>query len=534
MTIPLGPVETFLPQPTRTLNVALPLCGVAAVIATTGALMAALSTAAPLVRGATLEPAGAVAWQGTLQFETRDASSGAEIPCKLTFVGAGGTARPAFTRHDIGRAEGDGIISAYDRVMSTVGHGSVQVPHGRYDIYVSRGPEWDIAIHRDVVIGTVAARIASRLTQVIDTRGWISGDFHVHAAPSPDSSVPLEHRVIEFVSDGVEVLVSTDHNVVTDYQPTVAALGVGKLITTIMGDELTTNGWGHFGAFPLPRDLTAAGQGAVLVHGHSAKDIFGEVRKHARGALIDVHHPRLDGGIGYFSVGEFDPHADRAARRGFSFDFDAVEVLNGYQDPVRKSVDRTIDDWLGLLNHGHIVTATGNSDTHHLDFNIGGYPRNYVRVSDDHPAAITPAQIAGALRAHQSFFTTGPFVRLRAGRADIGDVAPARNGRAALQIEVDAAPWMSLDRVILYVDGKEARRWRVPAATTVARFQQTVDVTFPRDGYAVVRVDGDRLMAPVVGDDRTFGVRPLALTNPIFFDVDGNGRYDPAYPHGAH
>jgi hypothetical protein len=42
------------------------------------------------------------------------------------------------------------------------------------------------------------------------------------------------------------------------------------------------------------------------------------------------------------------------------------------------------------------------------------------------------------------------------------------------------------------------------------------------------------LVAPVVGDNRTFGVYPLALTNPIFFDVNGNGRYDQEHAHGEH
>src|SRR6266516_907779 len=85
-------------------------------------------------------------------------------------------------------------------------------------------------------------------------------------------------------------------------------------------------------------------------------------------------------------------------RPGFSWDFDAVEVMNGYQDPVRKSVDKIIDDWFALLNHGHLVTATGNSDTHHLTYNIGGYPRNYVRVLDDRPQAVTGKEVARAVR----------------------------------------------------------------------------------------------------------------------------------------
>jgi hypothetical protein len=301
-----------------------------------------------------------------------------------------------------------------------------------------------------------------------------------------------------------------------------------------MGDELTTNGWGHFGAFPLSQDRARAGQGAVLVHGHNAKEIFANVREHAPEALIDVHHPRLDPEVGYFILGEFDPHSDRAGRRGFSFDFDAIEVLNGYQDPARKSVDRMIDDWLGLLNHGHLATATGNSDTHHLTYNMGGYPRNYVRVRDDRPDHVTPQEVATSVKNHHAFFTTGPFVRVRSGQGDIGDLVSAPGGKASLDIEVDAAPWISVNRVILYVSGKEAKRWPVPESQDIRRFRVNYEIALTADGYAVIRVDGDKIMAPVVGDNRIFGVYPLALTNPIFFDVNGNGRYDPEHAHGAH
>jgi hypothetical protein len=29
-------------------------------------------------------------------------------------------------------------------------------------------------------------------------------------------------------------------------------------------------------------------------------------------------------------------------------------------------------------------------------------------------------------------------------------------------------------------------------------------------------------------------VHPFALTNPIFLDTNGNGKYDPPLPHGTH
>ncbi len=488
-----------------------------------------------------------------LTWDVRDADTGEPIPCKLTFVGTDGTPNPAFTHNDIGRPEGDMVIAAYQRVFSAVGNEAIRLPRGTYDIYVSRGPEWDIDVRRGVRVDDDLT-IKARLRHVVDTRGWLSADFHVHAAPSPDSIVPLSHRVLEFVADGIDMIVSADHNTITDYGQTIEQLGLTSLITSARGDELTTNGWGHFGAFPLQQDLERAGQGSLLVHGRNAKEIFANVRERAPEAIIDVHHPRLDPGVGYFLLGEFDPHSDRAGRPGFSFDFDAIEVLNGYQDPERKSVDRTIDDWLGLLNHGHLVTATGNSDTHHLTYNMGGYPRNYVRVADDRPGHVTPAEVAASVRAHHAFFTTGPFIRFRAGQGDIGDLVPAPGGKVTLAIEVDAAPWISVNRVILYVSGKEAARWPVPPGQGegqgqghgqghgqdqgqdqgIVRFRASHSLVLAADGYAVVRVDGSKIMAPVVGDSRNFGVYPLALSNPIFFDVNGNGRYDPAEPHGAH
>jgi hypothetical protein len=475
--------------------------------------------------------------EGGLSYEVVDDATSAPIPCKLTLVGVDGTPNPRFTRNDIGRQEGDGSVVAFDRILSIGGIGVVHVPAGSYDVYVSRGPEWDLAVLRKVNIGAGRSTVVrARLKHVVDTPGWISADFHVHAAHSSDSHVPMHDRIYEFVSDGVEVITSTDHNVVSNYAPLIEEIGVGRYITSITGDELTTNGWGHFGAFPLPHELERVGQGAVLVHGKGgAKDFFAEVRTRAPDAVIDVHHPRIDNEIGYFNVGGFDAHSDKATRAGFSFDFDAVEVLNGYQDSERRSVDRMIDDWFALLQHGHIVTATGNSDTHHLDHNIGGYPRNYVRVQEDKPQSLRdPLEIPHAVKGHHVQFTTGPFVVLRVDGAGIGDVATARGGDAKVQIEVRAAPWVSVSTVVLYVDGHEAHRWKVPKSGAAVRFADSFPVHVARDGWVVVRVDGDEPLAPVVGDRLRFDVRPLALTNPVFLDVDGNGKYDPPERHGPH
>jgi hypothetical protein len=470
--------------------------------------------------------------EGGLSFDVRDAKTGERIPCKLTLVGVDGTRDPELTHTDIGRQEGD-AIAAYNRIMSLTGVGAVHVPIGSYDVTVSRGPEWTISTASRVKITPRGATVTARLAHVVDTHDWLSADFHVHAARSPDSRVPMQDRVFEFVADDVQMIVATDHNVISDYEPFIRELGAGKYITSAVGDELTTNGWGHFGAFPLPAELERAGQGAVLVHGRRPDDFFKDVRTNAPGAIIDVHHPRIDAEIGYFDLGHFDPRSDHAERPGFSWDFDAVEVMNGYQDPVRRSVDRVIDDWFSLLNHEHVVTATGNSDTHHLTFNIGGYPRNYVKVRDDRPAAVDGKQVATALKFHHAFFTTGPFVTLEVNGGTIGDLVPARGGKARAEITVQAAPWVSVERVTLYLNGREAKRWDVASGNTaVVRFKEAYDLTTPSDGYVVVRVDGEKSLAPVVGDRKTFTAYPFALTNPVFLDVDGDGKYRTGAKHG--
>lgn len=471
---------------------------------------------------------------GFLAFEVHDADGAELIPAKLTLVGVDGSPDPRFTRGDIGREEA-GAVAAYNRIFSLAGAGIVVAPIGTYDVYVSRGPEWDLKIVRKLRIeDKKVATVRAELRHVIDTPGWISADFHVHAAPSPDSIVPLRDRIFEFVTDGVEIITATDHNVITDYGPEIAELGVGELIGSIVGDEITTNDWGHFGAFPLTQRREETGHGAIHLRGNRPDQFFGEVRERAPDAVINVHHPRIDNEIGYFTLGHLDSDSDDSERPGFSFDFDAIEVLNGYQDPDRRSVDRVIADWMALLDHGHLVTATGNSDTHHLTHNLGGYPRNYIAVQDDKPARVTPQQIAAAVKARHVFFTTGPFVSLRAAGGRIGDVVAVKDGHARVEVKVSAAPWIAVNSATLYVNGAVEKRWTIPDSTDPVRLSDTLDVTVTRDSYVLVRVDGDRPLAPVVGDTKRFDVRPFALTNPVFLDVDGHPGFDAPKAHGRH
>jgi hypothetical protein len=469
--------------------------------------------------------------QGGLSFEIVDTATGARIPGKLTIRGVKGTKDPRFSK-DIG-VEDDTSLLAFNRVFSLGGVGVLPLPTGTYDVTFSRGIEWTIVTQR-ITLTTTGVELRARLAHVIDTPHWASGDFHVHAASSSDSHVPMRDRVYEFVADGVDMIVSTDHNVVSNYQPVIVELHAEKLLASATGDEITTGDWGHFGAFPLPAEMESEGKDAIPVRHKTPVQIFESVRASAPGAVIDVHHPRLEKATGYFILGKFDDKRDLSMRKGFSYDFDAIELLNGYQDTNRKTINRVMTDWFALLDRGHLITATGNSDTHHLTYNLGGYPRNYVRVDNDDPGVVTGADVARGVKAHHAFFTTGPIVDFTVGKTGIGDLAAAPGGKATADIVVRAAPWVSVSRVILYVAGHEVTRWDVADGEAVERFHATYALSVPNDTYAVVRVEGDKPLSPVVGGGSGVSVTPFALTNPIFLDANANAVYDPVFPHGTH
>lgn len=481
---------------------------------TSGAVIDVLPLDMPTPRG-----------MGTLVVQVRD-EAGAPVPARLTFLGIDGTRSPAFTRRDIGVQQPGGIL-AFDRAF-ILGSATLLVPAGSYEIWFSHGPEWD-AVSRRIHVGRATMASATvTLRHVVPTPGWISGDFHVHAERSFDSKVPMAHRVHQFLADGVDLIVATDHGVIADYAPVIAKLGQASRLASLQGDEVTTRDWGHFGAFPLTGDDTARARGAVVVKDRTPASLFAEIRARWPQALIDVHHPRLDKGkMGYFHLGELDTKTLRSKRAGFSFDFDAVEVLNGYQDPDRTSVDAVLADWFAFLRRGHHITATGNSDTHHLTFNLGGYPRNYVQLPDAPLDQLDAAALTRAVREGRSYFTTGPVVEVSVGDQGLGDTVSTAGAPLALRVRVRAPGWIDVDRVTILVDGVKVLE-RPVLGKPPERFDETISVPMSRDGFVVVRVDGDSPMAPVIGDGAHFRVYPLAVTNPIWVDTDGDGQVAPS------
>ena len=390
----------------------------------------------------------------------------------------------------------------------------LELSPGRYSVVVSHGPRYSIAEREIEVSRGRGAVLRARLERVLDTPGWYAADFHIHAEPSPDSDVPLGDRVTSLLADDIEFAVATDHNHVTSYAAAIHELGAEQRLASTSGVEITTQSWGHFNAFPYP-----AGEPPPYADVTPA-EIFAAVRTRAPAAVLQVNHPRM-GDIGYFAVGGLHTPQNQL-RPGFSFDFDTVEVFNGFDLAALPEVEKNLAEWFRLLESGRRYTAVGNSDSHWLFHEWVGYPRTYVRSDARSPAELAPEGVAAALRQGRAIVSNGPFIELRAGGGGIGDLVPAPGGKLSAEVTVRAAPWVDLHRAEIVVNGVTRGQVQRAAEDRAGELMLTVQLELVADAWIVALVRGAVPMERVLPDSYAL---PFAFTNPLYVDVDGDGKF---------
>jgi hypothetical protein len=438
-----------------------------------------------------------------LDFRITD-PDGNPIPGRIVLTGLAGTPDPRFT--SLPR-----VSAAQNEMHSVSGEGRVDIPPGRYRVVVSRGIEWSVA---EKVIEVkpeqgVALRVA--LTHELTTPGWISADTHLHARPSRDSELPLDDRVASLVTAGVEFAVATDHNHVTDYAPAIENLEATRFLAAARGVEVTTRTWGHFNAYPLPAGSPPP-PFAV-----DPPEIFGTIRRTAPEAVIQVNHP-WDPGYGYFRRSVLNERTGSHWRKQFSFDFDLIEVVNGYELGKSDVPGKNLRRYFDLLNLGRRYTAVGSSDSHKLTNEWAGYPRTYVRVADDRPGRATAAEIASSLRAGHAVVSLGPFIEAHIGEAGPGDSVDVAPGTVPFDVTVRAADWVDATRLDLVVGGDIVDSFELapPEARESLRWARTLDVPVTFDTFIAVVVHGERPLDEVMPGRHAI---PFAFTNPIWVNV---------------
>lgn len=440
-------------------------------------------------------------------------------PVKVTIVGRDGTPTPRFGPSF--RADG-----AENHVLSPRGVGEIPLAPGQYRVLISRGTEYELVSADIEVRPGERLDVEGTMVRSVSSPKLISTDLHQHSSPSFDSGVSLPDRAISNAAEGVEVLVSSEHNALTDFRPVIASLGLGRVVQSVVGTEATTHSVGHFNAFPLRIQPGRPLGGMVDPEGMSPRQIFDLLRGMGEPEVpvfLQVNHPRSNR-TGYLDLMGFDPDRGSARNRHYAADYDGLEIITfGYADETQ----RALADWFALLRAGHRITATGTSDSHTISLRPVGWPRTFVCVEEDDPPRLDVPDLTAALRRGCATISAGPLVVLRAGEVQMGGLLPAdADGQFEVTVEVQAPSWIPTERLILFLNGQPALT--VPLVDSgVLRYRGRHRFRCERDCFLVAWVEASTSLAPVLDERPGMIPRPVGLTNPIYVDVDRDGRYDP-------
>ena len=437
---------------------------------------------------------------------------GEGLPARLTLTNAAGQLQRVFFAERIGTAVRDGVVYTMD------GDVTFEVPPGSYELFATRGTEWGLA-QTSLVVAEGRCVVDLQLVRELDTTGFIAADTHIHTfTHSGHGDASVEERMVTLAGEGVELAIATDHNHNIDYQPMQDAMGLSRQFTPVIGNEVTTP-IGHLNGFPL------SSEDAVPTYDLTdITEIVAGIR--AKGALaVILNHPRwpnhADGPHGKIAL---DP-ATGDWTGSWACPFDAMELINSETAELEPML--LFRDWFALLDRGERVFAVGSSDSHTVA-GVVGQGRTYVQSATDDPAAIDIDAAAHDIANGHSSISMGIYVDVQAGGCSVlGETLalPAAESPSLLDLRIAAPSWVHPTKLTVYANGIAVFTTALARRASPEPFEEHVPVprnyAWPQhDFYLVAVVEGQGVGGafwPQLND------YTLGATNPVFYDVDGDG-----------
>lgn len=469
---------------------------------------------------------------GSVVADIRDAE-GRSIACKVQFLGREGTKDP-----DFGHQTGEWAV----RNVRYSEHGQFRqpLPPGKYQAIISHGPEYDAVFTDLEIVQGRETPLVARLARSVETPGWISADFHNHASPSGDNTSSQLGRVLNLLAEHIEFAPCTEHNRLSSYEPHLVRLKATEQMGTCVGIELTDSPLpiNHHNAFPLvAKPHTQDNGGPQPDHDMEVKVERLAMWDGGSEKLVQQNHPDI-GAVFFDKDGDGQP--DSGFRKAFGF-FDVIEVHPPawiFQPPViaakgGKPRNNTVFNWLQLLNQGMRIPGVVNTDAHY-NFHGSGFLRIYVQSPTDEPGKIQTLDIVHACEQGHIIMTNGPY--LEASLAGVGEKvtagsdAEAARGKATLAVRVQCPNWFDVDRVQVFLNGSPRPELNFTRRSTpnrfgtgTVKFDQRIALELTTDTHVIVVAAGEeKPLGEVMGPDHARDM-PIAISNPIFVDVDGGG-----------
>jgi len=436
---------------------------------------------------------------------------------------------------------------------SLTGSGRFAVPKSPYGVLVTAGPAYP-AYEQSIAFTAAGIKkpfeVRAELERQVAPTGWISMAVGSKTNASHGCLVTPQARVISALVEGIDLLVVTDENVLTDLRPVVRDLAMQNRIAVAGGIQFrdhTRTMPGVFSVYPVDLDTPPETVAAVVREVTSSTDpatIFATLRRAFPNTLIQVDEP-TDKTTGYLARMGLDTREDFPTytqwKEGFSADFDLVQVMHGREEERDDFKDR-FEAWMQVLLTGNThVRFSAGDNSKGLRGEETGYPRMMVHSPASKPGAPDLDEVTQSLRAGKIVATMGPFVGVDLDGAMPGTmVKPDENNfLSQRELKVLGTNWAATKTLTLQREGKMQNLYYVIGGSFPQQFPSVEDSQvlrrhkFIRDSCVTVLVQGAGSMVPALARTRVLESQlPVAraLTGPIFVDADGDGKYTPPIP----
>ena len=451
---------------------------------------------------------------GRLKIAVVDAKSGRPMPARLSVTGPDGR---SYAPDDAWRQADD----SFDRqerpfeysYFHTPGSSEVVVPAGSIVVEAIRGLERGVVTRRFSVApgAVIPVRIALERIADLPSRGWWSGDLHVHMNYGGAYHNTQHHLALQAAAEDLAVI----ENLVVNKEQRVPDIASfpdrpapqwteGALIVT--GQEYHTSYWGH-AAILGPRDHFLLPPYAAYVNTAAASlfpnnpAVFDGA--HAQGALTGYVHP---------FESEPDPsNTDVPLTNDLPVGaalgkIDYLEVV-GFSDHVATS-----GVWYRLLDCGFRLPAGAGTDAMANYASLRG-PVGLNRVYVKTGARPGHAAWLAGIRAGRTFVTNGPLLEFTLGGKQAGDTLRLPAAAAAVRLTASLRSFVPVDHFQVIGNGKVVADLPLTDRRTAASITRAIPIT--ASGWYVLRAYADGPAHPVMD------IYPYATTSPIYVSVAG-------------
>ena len=478
----------------------------------------------------------AMAVVSAIHFQITD-DAGHSVPCKAQFLAVDGTDPVNLGPQD--RAHG-----CVDQYHSEKGDFRVPIPPGTYRVVVTHGIEFSHLEQKVTLAPGATFDFTGQLKRLVDTRGWVSADYHNHSTQSGDNVCGTPDRIINLAAENIEFAPTTEHNRLYDWRPVIYQLGLSNELQTVPGIELTGS-LAHLNSFPFKPEPFTQDNGAPVwdldprVTAITLRDWQGAEPDR----WVQINHPDMvQDFIDSRGAGQVD-----GGFHGLAELVDGIEAQNGSTTDIlagqpfrigkngegKESVQMVREFiWLQMLNRGHRYAAMAVNDAHSVYGNgVGGW-RMYMPSKSDNPAEIDWRENCRHAKAGHSYLTTGPFLQVTTeDGTGPGDTTRAVSGGVKLKVRVQCTDWIDIDRVQVLVNGRAPATLNFTRAANptmfkdgVVKFDETIGVPLHEAAHLIVVALGEQSDLSIgYGTSSQAKMRPCAYHNPIFVDFDGHG-----------